>query len=340
MRNIVDIDFVVTWVNNEDKEWIDSYNFYKKKQSNINFNENDESRFRDWSIFNFWFRSVELYCPWVRKIHLVTCDHYPNWLNLNHPKINLVKHKDIIPNEFLPTFNSQVIELFLHNINGLSEHFVYFNDDMFVNSELDEKHFFRDGLPCDTLFMEPLFQIGNENLWSKVRHNGVSIVNKYFNKKEVGYKNLGKFFNTSYNFEILLKNFFQFPYGFFSSFHDYHLSQPLLKSSFKDVCFLEEDYLKKCSMNKFRTSNEVNQYLFRYWHLVQGKFSVIDKSKSGYALFLDENNYYKLPGILNSKYREICINDGENTKNFKFLQSYVLQEFRNKFPEKSKFEVF
>ena len=41
-------------------------------------------------------------------------------------------HREIIEQEYLPTFNSHVIEANLHKIPNLSEHFIYFNDDVFV----------------------------------------------------------------------------------------------------------------------------------------------------------------------------------------------------------------
>ena len=56
----------------------------------------------------------------------------PDWLNLDHPKLKLVTHKEFMPNEYLPTYNSAAIELNLHRIEGLSENYLYFNDDMYL----------------------------------------------------------------------------------------------------------------------------------------------------------------------------------------------------------------
>jgi len=76
-------------------------------------------------------RSVHLFAPWVRKIHIVTAGQVPPWLT-PHPKVQLVDHKEILPSEALPTFNSHAIETALHRIPGLAEHWIYFNDDMFL----------------------------------------------------------------------------------------------------------------------------------------------------------------------------------------------------------------
>ena len=129
------IDFVITWVDGKDPDWLEQYNFYKN--DNINDHAKNNARFRDWENLIYLFRSVDKYCPWVRKIHLVTFGHYPNWLNINYEKINVVCHEDIIPKEFLPTFNSRVIAIYLNKIKDLSEKFVYFNDDTFINNYIN-----------------------------------------------------------------------------------------------------------------------------------------------------------------------------------------------------------
>ena len=94
--------------------------------------------------------------PWVRKIHFVTSGQKPEWLDENNPKLNLVSHKDYIPAQFLPTYNSVVIERYIHKIPGLADHFVYFNVDiMFICRYNTEKscsipgfllHFFTGGI--------------------------------------------------------------------------------------------------------------------------------------------------------------------------------------------------
>lgn len=93
---------------------------------------NNDARFRDYDTFKYWFRAIEKNATWVNRIYLVTCGHLPKWLNVQHPKLTVVKHSDFIPEAYLPTFSSDTIALNLHRIKGLSENFVYFNDDMFL----------------------------------------------------------------------------------------------------------------------------------------------------------------------------------------------------------------
>ena len=122
------MDIIIAWVDGNDPEWQEEFNSYK----GIKDGNTDPSRFRDWENFHFLFRGIEKFAPWVEKVHLVTWGHLPNWLNTDHPQLNIVNHKDYIPNEYLPTFNSHTIELNFHRIKELSEEYIYVNDDMFI----------------------------------------------------------------------------------------------------------------------------------------------------------------------------------------------------------------
>ena len=108
-----------------------------------------EQRYRDWGLLRYWFRGAERFAPWVRRIHLVTWGHLPPWLDRAHPKLRIVRHTDYIPAEWLPTFNSNVIELNLGRLEGLAERFVLFNDDTLLTAPCHASDFFRRGLPCD-----------------------------------------------------------------------------------------------------------------------------------------------------------------------------------------------
>ena len=110
---------------------------------------NSEVRYRDWDTLKYWFRGVEKFAPWVGNIYFVTDDQKPEWLNVDHPKLKWVKHTDFIPKEYLPTFNSHAIFLNLHRIEGISEKFVLWNDDVFLLKDVSPDDFFVNGKPCD-----------------------------------------------------------------------------------------------------------------------------------------------------------------------------------------------
>ena len=127
------IDFVIMWVDPNDPKWQKEKAKYCPDQDT----DGSERRYRDWDNLKYWFRAVEQNAPWVNKIYFVTEGHIPKWLNLKHPKLKIVKHADFIPKKYLPTFSANPIEMNLFRIKGLSEHFVFFNDDFFLVNKTD-----------------------------------------------------------------------------------------------------------------------------------------------------------------------------------------------------------
>ena len=104
------------------------------------------SRFTDSQELRYSLRSLERHAPWVRRVFLVTNGQIPDWLALDSPKLTLVTHDEIFPDlGHLPTFSSPAIEAHLHRISGLSEHFLYFNDDVLLGQPIWPEDFFAPG---------------------------------------------------------------------------------------------------------------------------------------------------------------------------------------------------
>lgn len=93
------------------------------------------NRFRDNQELRYSLRSLFAFAPWIRQVYIVTNGQIPNWLNLNHPRLHVITHSTIFPNQsHLPTFSSPAIESHLIDIPGLSDHFIYFNDDVMLGN--------------------------------------------------------------------------------------------------------------------------------------------------------------------------------------------------------------
>ena len=99
--------------------------------------------------FHFFFRSVEKYCPWVHKIFLILQDEnqIPRWLDTTNPKLRIVYHNEYIPHELLPTFNSNVIEMFVSDLPDLSDNYILCNDDTFFINNIQPEMFFINNKP-------------------------------------------------------------------------------------------------------------------------------------------------------------------------------------------------
>ncbi len=188
------IDFVLTWVDGNDPKWIKDFNEYKGIVGDTRV-----ARYRDWDNLQYLFRAFEEFTPWVNKIYFVTYGHLPKWLNVNHPKLVIVKHEDYLEKENLPVFNSHALEINFHKIKELSDKFVYFNDDTFITKKLSSERFFKNGLPVNTA-------IGNVMHQGDISHiicNNIDVINKHFDKYSVIKKHFFKWFNLKYGFHRL-----------------------------------------------------------------------------------------------------------------------------------------
>ncbi len=179
----------------------------------------------------YWFRGVDKFAPWVRKIHFITDGQKPEWLDESNPKINLVNHEDFIPSQFLPTYNSAVIERYIHKIPGLSEHFVYFNDDFYIIDNIKKERFFQNGLPCDIAVFD---YNPSWSQWYRRIKNNIILINRHFNKKEVMTLHHNKWFDKSYGIKARWNYLLKF-YDKFITLRTPHNAQPYLKSTFYDV---------------------------------------------------------------------------------------------------------
>ncbi|MDR2578445.1 MAG: stealth family protein [Chitinispirillales bacterium] len=330
----MNIDFAVTWVDMGDPEWKKTFAEYAGKIDNSK-NEVSEARFRDYGFLKYWFRGVEKFAPWVNKIHFITCGQKPEWLNENHPQINLVNHEDYIPKQFLPCFNSAVIERFLHKIPGLSEHFVYFNDDFYIINNISQDRFFRNGLPCDIA----AFRI-NDGLsqWGKRIRNNIRLINRHFDKKEVMNRFHDKWFYKGYGIKARW-NYILKPYGKFVCLRTPHNAQPYLKATFEDVWAAAEKELTETSANRFRSVTDYTPELFRTWQICKGNFEPYNtyNDTKMYPLIIKPKQ--AVAAVRNQSYKLVCLNDNIRIRNYEQVMENIQGAFESILPEKSGFEV-
>lgn len=326
------IDFVVSWVNGQDPVWLSKYNEF----SDDDTLDVKNARFRDYNIFKYWFRSVEKYASWVNHIYLVTDNQVPEWLDTTNEKITIIDHTQIIDQKYLPIFNSSAIELNIHKIPNLSENFVYFNDDMFLNKRVTPNDFFsKDGLPRDTAGLnaiQPLFD------FDYIHANNIRIINKNFEKKQVMKKQFFKFINPV-NLELNIYTILLFFWPKFTRFFDLHYPYSISKQNMIDVISKNEESYEKTMKDRFRSTNDITIWLVRYYALVQGEFSVRSPRVGKIYDMLD-----KFPEIIDDltkqKHKMIVINDNSDIDDVQFhLYSEKLRlTFESMLPNKSTFE--
>lgn len=329
----MDIDFVITWVDMNDPKWQADFSTYSGRKENTK-NGVSEARFRDNGFLRYWFRGVEKFAPWVRRIHFVTSGQKPEWLDESNPKINLVNHKDYIPEEFLPTYNSVVIERYIHRIPGLADHFVYFNDDFYIINTIAPTRFFRNGMPCD---IAAFLYNPSWSQWYKRIKNNLKIINRHFDKREVMRRDRDKWFHKSYGSKARW-NYLLKPYGKFITLRTPHNAQPYLKSTFEEVWAVAGKELTETSVNKFRALNDLTPELFRTWQICRGNFEPYNTYSDTKMFPLMVRPRQAVRAIYNQSYSLICLNDNVHIRNYDRVMADIRAAFESILPEKSGFE--
>ena len=334
----VKIDFVLPWVDGNDPEWRKSFLAHLPESGKSD--DTREVRYRDWGLLRYWFRGVERFAPWVNKIHFITCGHYPDWLDLNHPKLNFVRHEDYIPSECLPTFNSNSIELSLYRLEALADRFVLFNDDTFLVGKVNPERFFYQGLPCDIAAFDVVASTSPANKFAHTILNNVSAINQRFRKREVLRRHPMKWFHPLYGVH-LFRNIALLPWPYFTGFINPHLPNAYLRSTLMEVWESYGDLLAEACTERFRSVNDYSDWLFRYWQLVKGDFHPINVFASSAYMEITERTLPRIErAILRQEKPILVLNDAELSGHvpFEVYQKRLLAAFQRILPEKSTFE--
>lgn len=340
MKENYPIDVVVLWVDGSDEEWQREKARYKGESVACDC----EARYREWDNLQYIFRGIERFWPWVNRVFLVTNGQRPKWLNEDCERLRLVTHKEFMPAEHLPTFNSNAIDLNLHRIPGLSEHFIYMNDDFYPIRPLPRTDFFRDGLPCDFAQLELLYSIKSRTGFNieVMDFCNLGLLNTHFRKKNICcWKNRKKWYGSYLGFNGILRNMAKWNQYFFTGFENRHSAQSFLKSTFEEVWAAEPDYLWKTSGSRIRHDTNVTQYLMRYWQLVKNEFAPNLFAGRKYFEISDELIDEIADCICGQKADIVCLNDTEEAvmTDVPLLREKINGAFERILPEKSAFEI-
>ena len=285
------IDLVVPYVDSNDINWIKLFNKYNN--SNVNNDSNNIVRFRgQGNNFKYFFRSIERNLPFINNIYLIvqSKSQIPNWLDCS--KVKIVLHEDFIPKEYLPTFNSCTIEMFLWNIKDLSDKFIYLNDDIYVTQPIK---------------VEDLF----EN--DKLKFN---ITASY----EINQPYLNHCYNAS---KLVLNNITK------NKFYKLnHSIRPYLKGEMKK-CYLNHEKEILNSISQFRECKNINIYVYSFYLASINKY-IKSQLKTGYITSESINDDYLINNVIKND-QVVCFNDcDENVDIYQKLSFYFNNLYPNK----------
>ena len=333
-----DVDLVVLWVDGSDPEWLKEKNKYDKAQTD---DSNAVYRFRDYGCMKYWFRAVESYMPWFRKVHFVTWGHLPDFLDPSNPKLNIVLHQDFMPDGTLPCFNSEALEMNIFRIKGLADHFIYFNDDIFVIRQMRKAQFFTEkGLPCLQFAESPPIHKKYRGVWQSLYVNDMSLINQYFQKKECERRNFFKYYSIKNNWYDNVRSLalcLLFPNSF-TGFKTDHVASAFCKKTFATIWEKEPEFMAQVSHSRFRSYKDVNQWLVIWWQLAEGNFHPVHRSTM--SEMVNRDNADKVCEYIRSqKYELICVNDDADEESFPIIAGKLQDAFEAILPNKSSFEL-
>ena len=322
-----DIDFVIAWVDGSDSKW------QEKKTSYVNVCKEQDRNiyYRDWGLLPYLFRSIEMYASWVHKVYLVTDGQIPKWVNMGHPKLVIVDHKDFIPEKYLPTFNSHTIELNLHRIKGLSEQFVYFNDDFFLTAPVEPTDFFQNGKPVDEGTLNGIN--GKDEEFASIQFQNMSLMNRHYDVKACR-RNLWKWLNPAYG-RNMMRTLLLLPFQRLQGIYNPHGPMPLLKETCERVWERDGEILNQTCQCKVRGRDNVSCYIYRYEQLLSGGF-VPHKAMNRYHCVTDPIR--KIRKDMECA-KSICLNDVYmEEKEFAKRRTELQNLMKRKFTQKSRYE--
>lgn len=308
-----DVDIVYLWCDGNDPKFqkqrmaaLEATGKTLDKDSTSNF------RFIDTDELKYSLRSVEKFAPWIRNIYIVTFEQVPKWLDINHSKIKVIDHKDIIPARYLPTFNSVAIEVFLPMIAGLSEHFLFANDDMFFWGKVGKEFFFNES-------GAPICRV--------IKRNAKNVHSLY-----------GKVIDNSYR--LILEKF-----GKSLMYWPHHGIDSYRKSDFLEcINYFKEDFERTAS-HKFREMSDVQRMAVSFYAIAQKGATLKEYSRKWYDFLIptvpevaySSCNIKKMKHFKGKDFKLFCINDCKKTTDKDRI--YMKEMLEERFPEKSAYEL-
>lgn len=311
MEKDFEIDIVYPWVNGNDPVWKAKHDAFTGKTTG---DSNNKGRFFNNNELLYSLRSIEKYAPWIHKIFIVTDNQTPEWLDLSNPKIQIVDHTEIMPPEALPTFNSTVIDHFLHKIPGLSEHFLVANDDTFLNKPVTPDTFFAsDGLPR-----------------IRATHAGSRVLSVFFKEKILRHK-----VSTHIHGKLNASNLVKEKYGIRFNFDPHHNIDSYLRSDCEHTFSEFFDALKPTFANHLRANSNINRVLYNYVAIARkrGHLEYVGHDTSFHLRMQKPRHYVELE---KSNPTFVCVNDSEHVVDAD--RRKAAEFLKQKFPDKSSFE--
>ncbi|SFB52105.1 Stealth protein CR1, conserved region 1 [Rhizobium sp. NFR07] len=300
------IDVVYTWVNSSDQKWRELYEIHAHHPAA------DKDRFDQTDELRYSLRSIDSYAHWVSTIYILSNCEPPEWF-VPSERVKWVMHEDVIPAQYLPTFNSHAIETFLHKIPGLSENFLYFNDDFFLADFVQRSDFFtKYGRSISRLepygavpYLEELCAAGEAEEWQYAAVNGANLIASSFLIRPTQVHRHA-------------------PYAF-------------KKSVFDEIETAWPEQLHRTRAAKFRTADDLSVASFLYHHFALNKGSAVEANDE--SMIVRHTNYRAFQSrAMYKKLKFFCVNDGGGSAGHVGFRKFKQQFLQSRYSFRSRAE--
>ena len=290
---MAEIDFVVPMVFHADKLWQEDF-----KKVSHRYDENDLIdfvRWRSWGTERLLIRCVKKFMPFVRTIYIILARESQKQDWMDDEGVRVVYHRDFIPEKYLPTFNSCAIEMFLNYIPGISNRFIYANDDMFPLYPLTEDDFFYGDVPVQSCEFKPY--PSSPNIFHELCLSGLNFVAREFGLKYT---------------DVILKG----GHGF----------TPIVKKTCDYLWYIGRKNIEE-SITPFRNGKNFIQWIYMWWHHLSGNY-VDSCRKTSYVSTV--NSVDEILSSIEKSKGVLCINDNECVKDYSKYAIAVRKAIENK----------
>jgi hypothetical protein len=284
-----DIDVVFSWVDGTDPA-LSSHRAPLLARAVLGDGDDADARTRQIDELRYALRSVDQNAPWVRRVFIATDSRLPDWLIADHPKVSVVRASEHFSDpSALPTFNSHAVESQLHHIDGLAEHFLYCNDDMFFGRPVAPSMFFTPaGI---SRFIESPIRIGGGTVaTSRSGHE-----------------------NAARNNRRLLADRF----GYLITRHLAHAPAPLRRSVLAELAAEFPGEFAATQASRFRSATDISvtNSLYHYYALLTGRAVPHESARACYVDTTSQAGLSSLAGLSARRDADFfCLNDGSESQ--------------------------
>lgn len=291
------IDYVVPMVFADDVEW---QKLHEKVGGRFDSNNTVEHvRYRNWGTERLLIECVMKFMPWLRNIYIMLAQESQKQDWMDELGVKVVYHREFIPERFLPIFNSRGMEMFLKNIPGLSDTFIYGNDDMFPVKPLSEEDFFVDGKPCQRYKQKDFPLVPNQ--YHRACRNGLNFV-----AKEFGFEYQRTWLKNGHSIAPILKS----------------SCEHLWKRGGREI---------EASITPYREECNFNQYIYGWYQHFTGNY--VEHSPSRKYVNVKNGIDGIIEALSGDDYQIVCVNDNEVVDDIelfaKFVRSAIKKKLRN-----------